>query len=258
MERTFIFLGTGTSVGVPMIGCNCAVCQSTNPRNHRYRCSALIRTSLGNILIDTTPELRLQLLRERIPVAHAVLYTHYHADHLMGLDDLRLFPRSLGGPLPIYCTEGTEQVIRRTFPYAFHADTAHLPFGVIPRLVFRTIGNEPFDVLGEHITPVPLRHAWFDVMGFRIGNLAYCTDLSEIPERSMPLLAGLDVLILDCLRQKPHPAHLSLEQSLDIINRLKPGRAYLTHMAHELDYETINPTLPAPVEMAYDGLKLVF
>ena len=258
MERTFTFLGTGTSVGVPMIGCNCTVCQSPNPRNQRYRCSALIQTSRGNILIDTTPELRLQLLRERIPVAHAVLYTHYHADHLMGLDDLRLFPRYLGEALPIYCNEETEQVIRRTFPYAFHADLAHLPFGVIPRLEFRTIADEPFEAIGEQITPIPLRHAWFNVLGFRIGNLAYCTDLSEIPDSSMPMLEGLEVLILDCLRPKPHPAHLSLDQSLAIIDRLKPQRAWLTHMAHEMDYETINSTLPANVEMAYDGLKFGF
>ncbi|HLW63903.1 MAG TPA: MBL fold metallo-hydrolase [Gemmataceae bacterium] len=258
MERTFTFLGTGTSVGVPVIGCNCAVCQSPNPRNHRYRCSALIHTPRGNILIDTTPELRLQLLRERVPVAHAVLYTHYHADHLMGLDDLRLFPRYLGHALPIYCTEETEQVIRRAFPYAFQAETAHLPFGAIPRLVFCTIANEPFEVLGEQITPIPLQHAWFSVLGFRIGNLAYCTDLNEIPETSLPLLQGLDVLILDCLRPKPHPAHLSLEQALGLIERLKPKKAWLTHMAHELDYEIVNPTLPANVQMAYDGLKLVF
>jgi phosphoribosyl 1,2-cyclic phosphate phosphodiesterase len=258
MDRTFTFLGTGTSVGVPVIGCNCAVCQSPNPRNHRYRSSALIHTARGNILIDTTPEMRLQLLRERVPVAHAVLYTHYHADHLMGLDDLRLFPRYLGHPLPIYCTEETEQVIRRAFPYAFHEDTAHLPFGVIPRLVFERIDTQPFEVVGEQVTPIPLQHAWFSVLGFRIANLAYCTDVNEIPEASFRLLEGLDVLILDCLRQKPHPAHLSLEQSLEIIHCLKPRRAWLTHMAHELDYETVNPTLPPNVQMAYDGLKFVF
>jgi len=258
MERVFTFLGTGTSVGVPVIGCTCAVCQSTNPRNQRYRSSALIHTAQGNILIDTTPEMRLQLLRERVPLVHAVLYTHYHADHVMGLDDLRLFPKHLGAPLPIYCTEEVEKVIRQTFPYAFHADLQHLPFGVIPRLVFRSINTEPFEVMGERVVPIPLQHAWFNVLGFRIGGLAYCTDVSDIPENSWPLLEGLDVLVLDCLRLKPHPAHLGLDQALDIIEKVKPKRAWLTHMAHELDYEKLNPMLPANVEMAYDGLRFVF
>jgi phosphoribosyl 1,2-cyclic phosphate phosphodiesterase len=258
MDRTFTFLGTGTSVGVPVLGCDCTVCQSPNPRNQRMRSSALIHTSRGNILIDTTPELRLQLLRERVPLVHAVLYTHYHADHLMGLDDLRLFPKYLGAALPIYCNHETEKIIRQCFSYAFHADTQHLPFGSIPRLVFRTVSDEAFAVLGEHVLPIPLQHSWFNVLGFRIGGLAYCTDVSDIPDSSWPLLTGLDDLVLDCLRFKPHPAHLCLEQALAIIAKLNPKRAWLTHMAHELDYEKVNPTLPANTQMAYDGLKLTF
>ena len=179
--HTFIFLGTGTSVGVPMIGCDCAVCQSTNPRNHRYRCAVLIQTPEGNLLIDTPPELRLQLLRERVGVVHAVLFTHYHADHLFGLDDLRPIPRQLGGPVPLYCTAEVEGKIRTTFAYAFGPAAAEAGAGYLPKLIFRRITDEPFTVLGERVTPVPLDHAHFDVFGFRIGDVAYCTDVSAIP-----------------------------------------------------------------------------
>jgi phosphoribosyl 1,2-cyclic phosphate phosphodiesterase len=257
-SRTFTFLGTGTSVGVPMLGCDCEVCRSENPRNSRYRSSALISTQRGHVLIDSGPELRLQLLRERVPLIHAVLYTHYHADHLMGLDDLRLFPRLLGGPLPVYCTEQVEEVIRRTFPYAFASELQHLPYGALPRLEFRRIGAEPFEVLFHRVVPIPLKHSWYDVLGFRFDTVGYCTDVNEIPDSSWALLEGLDVLIIDCLRARPHPAHFSLEQALAVIDRLKPKKAYLTHMAHEMDYDRINPTLPSNVEMAYDGLKFRF
>jgi len=257
-SRTFTFLGTGTSVGVPMLGCSCEVCRSDNPRNHRYRSSVLISTQRGNVLIDSGPELRLQLLRERIPLVHAVIYTHYHADHLMGLDDLRLFPKLLGTPLPVYCTEQVEEVIRRTFPYAFTSELQHLPYGALPRLEFRRIASEPFDVLYHHVVPIPLKHSWYEVLGFRFDSVAYCTDVNEIPDASWPLLEGLEVLVLDCLRAKPHPAHFNLDQALAVIARLKPKQAYLTHMAHEMDYDRINSTLPPNVEMAYDGLRFRF
>jgi phosphoribosyl 1,2-cyclic phosphate phosphodiesterase len=255
---TFTFLGTGTSVGVPMIGCDCPVCRSTNPRNHRTRSSVLIGTPQGNLLIDTTPELRLQLLRERVRLVHAVVFTHYHADHLFGLDDVRLFPRQLGGPLPLYCTDEVEAVIRRAFAYAFRSENDYLPMGAIPRLVFRRITREPFEVLGQRLVPIPLEHAQYHVFGFRINDVAYCTDVNHIPEESWPLLEGLRVLILDALRFKPHPAHFSLNEALEVIDRVKPERAYLTHLAHEFDHEVINRQLPAGVELAYDGLKFEF
>src|SRR6516164_5685801 len=254
-SRTFVFLGTGTSVGVPMIGCSCATCQSTNPRNHRYRCAVLINTPQGNILIDTPPELRLQLLRERIGIVHAVVYTHYHADHLFGLDDVRPMQKYLGGPLPIYCTEEVEDKIRTVFSYAFTPGAESPSVGYVPKLVFERIGIEPFTVLGQIITPIPLRHAWFNVLGFRIGDVAYCTDVSLIPEPSWDLLKGLRVLVLDALRYKPHAAHFSINQALEVIEQLKPEQAYLTHMSHELEHETVNAQLPKGVELAYDGLK---
>lgn len=257
-QRTFIFLGTGTSVGVPMLGCDCDTCRSSNPKNHRYRSSVLLELPRGNVLIDTGPEMRLQLLRERIGLVHAVLYTHYHADHTMGLDDLRLFPRYLGEPLPAYCTNEVEEVIRRTFPYAFEAELAHFPAGAIPKIKFHRIDDRPFEVLGECITPIPLVHARFNVMGFRIDDIAYCTDVNEIPDTSWHLLEGLDVLVLDCLRPKHHPAHFCLAEALDVVARVRPRKTYFTHLGHEMQYERVNPALPKGVELAYDGLRFTF
>jgi phosphoribosyl 1,2-cyclic phosphate phosphodiesterase len=256
--RSFTFLGTGTSVGVPMLGCDCPVCRSTDSRNQRYRCAILIRTTRGNLIIDTPPELRLQLLREQVKLVHAALFTHYHADHLYGLDDLRPFPKLLGGPVPLYCTIEVERIIRQVFAYAFREENTHMPAGYLPQLVFQRITEEPFQVLGQHVTPIPLIHAQYDVFGFRIGDVAYCTDVSRIPERSMPLLDGLRVLVLDALRYKPHPAHLSLGEAVEIIERVKPQRAYLTHMSHDLDHDTVNRQLPPGVELAYDGLTFAF
>lgn len=255
--RTFTFLGTGTSVGVPMLGCECEVCRSPNPRNHRYRCAVLIRTPQGNLLIDTPPELRLQLLRERVGLVHAVLYTHYHADHLYGLDDVRLFPKQLGGPVPLFCTAEVEDTIRTVYSYAFLPEEQQRT-AAIPKLTFQRIGTEAFSVLGEQVLPVPLVHGPFHVLGFRIGDVAYCTDVSRIPEASWPLLEGLRVLVLDALRQKSHPSHFGVDEALGVIERLRPQRAYLTHMSHELEHEATNRRLPSNVELAYDGLQFEF
>ncbi len=257
-ERTFTFLGTGTSVGVPMIGCDCAVCRSSDPRNNRYRCSVVIGTPQGNILIDTTPEMRLQLLRAKIKLVHAVLFTHYHADHVFGLDDLRPVPALLGGPVPLYCTSDVERKIRQCFSYAFRADMAALPSGYVPKLTFRTIDTEPFLVLGQEVTPIPLIHNCFDVLGFRFGNVAYCTDVNKIPPESWPLLEGLDVLVLDALRHRPHMAHFCIEEALEVVGRVRPRQTHLTHMSHEVDHETTSRQLPAGVALAYDGLSFRF
>jgi phosphoribosyl 1,2-cyclic phosphate phosphodiesterase len=258
-DRTFTFLGTGTSVGVPMLGCDCSVCTSTNPRNNRYRCSVVINTPRGNLLIDTAPELRLQLLRENVKLVHAVLYTHYHVDHLFGLDDLRIFPVALKGSLPIYCNDEVEEVIRRAFAYAFHPANDDYPAGMLPKLEFRRIDESPFEVLGERVTPIPLVHGRFNVFGFRIGDVAYCTDVSAIPDRSWPLLEGLKVFTIDALRPgKAHFSHFSLEQALEVIDRVKPEQAYLTHMAHTMDYDELVKTLPPNVAPAYDGLSFRF
>jgi phosphoribosyl 1,2-cyclic phosphate phosphodiesterase len=256
--RTFTFLGTGTSVGVPMVGCDCAVCRSRDPHNQRYRCAVLIGTPKGNLLIDTPPELRLQLLREKVGAVHAVVYTHYHADHLFGLDDVRPLCWRLDGPMPLYCTAEVQEKVREAFAYAFAPEADHIPVGFIPKLRFQPITEEPFTVLGERVTPIPLQHAHFKVFGFRIGDVAYCTDVSRIPDTSWPLLQDLRVLVLDALRPRPHPGHFSLDEALAVVARLQPVQAYLTHMSHELDHETTNRRLPAGVELAYDGLRFDF
>lgn len=239
-----------------MIGCDCPVCTSPNPRNNRTRPSVLMHLPGGDLLIDTGPELRLQLVREKIKLVHAVLYTHYHVDHLFGLDDARIFPLKLNHPLPVYCTDDVEEVIRQAFSYAFHPPaTGGL---VLPQLDLRRIDHRPFEVLGETVTPIPLLHGRFNVLGFRIGNLAYCTDVSRIPNDSWPLLEGLDTLILDCLRPgESHPSHFGLDEALTVIERVKPKQTYFTHMSHKWDYDH-PPRLPSGVALAYDGLRIEF
>jgi len=257
--RRLIFLGTGTSTGVPMIGCDCAVCRSSDPRNARTRCSVLVRLPAGNLLIDTSPEMRLQLVRERVGQVHAIAFTHNHADHLFGLDDARAFPRANGGPVPIYCEAETEETIRRVFHYAFEKRTSSIPTGGVPQLAFEPIGpGAPFTVLGQQILPVRLEHGRFRVLGFRIGGLAYCTDVKRIPDETWPLLEGLDTLIVDALRFEPHPTHFHLDEALAAIERLRPRRSFLTHLSHGFDHGPTEAILPPGVSLAYDGLSLEF
>lgn len=257
--RRLRFLGSGTSTGVPAFGCDCEVCCSTDPRNHRTRPSVLLELPGGNAIIDTTPEMRLQLLREKVRQVHAIVYTHAHADHLFGLDDARLFPRAIGGPVPVYCEEEVEAAIRSAFPYAFNDQAKRIPSGGVPQLRFHRLDPaQPFELLGERLMPVRLEHGRFRVLGFRIGGLAYCTDVSRIPEESWPLLEGLDILILDALRYEPHPTHFNLEQALGAIERLKPRRSVLTHLSHGFDHGPTESRLPEGVCLAYDGLALTF
>lgn len=256
--RVFTFLGTGTSVGVPMIGCDCDVCRSGHPRNQRYRCAVLIRLPQGNLLIDTPPELRLQLLRAQAKTVHAVLYTHFHADHVYGLDDLRPIQWHLGGPVPLYCTEDVEARIRQSFAYAFGPEAESAPAGFLPQLTFERITAAPFTVLGQRVVPVPLVHSRFHVFGFRLDDVAYCTDVNKIPPESMKLLEGVRVLVLDALRFRPHPGHFSINEALEVIETLGPEQAYLTHTSHDVDYEATSRMLPPGVELAYDGLTFSF
>lgn len=251
-----VLLGTGTSVGVPMIGCSCSTCQSNDPRNNRTRCGVIIGLPEGNLLIDTPPDLRLQLLRERVRVVHATLFTHEHVDHVYGLDDLRLFPFYLGHAVPLYCEEVVEARIRRAFDYAFDATPRSTHAGALPQIEFRRISTSPFDLLGARVTPIRLRHGSFDVLGFRFGNVAYCTDTNGIPEESWPLLEGLDVLILDALRPRPHATHFGIDEALEVVQRVRPKQTYFTHVSHELEYVATNARLPANVQLAYDGLRI--
>lgn len=245
-------------MGVPMIGCECRVCTSPDPRNSRTRSSALLTVPGGTVLIDTSPELRLQLVRERVKLVHAVLYTHYHVDHLFGLDDARVFPHMLKGPLPIYCTDDVEEVIRQAFSYAFHPPADPNMAFVLPQLQFRRITADPFDLFGQRIIPIPLVHGRFDVLGFRFGDLAYCTDVNKIPDGSWRLLEGLETLVLDCLRPgEAHPSHFGLDEALTVVDRLRPKRTYFTHLSHKWDYDAL-PPLPPGVGLAHDGLRIPF
>ena len=251
-----VLLGTGTSVGVPMIGCGCPVCRSDNPRNKRTRCSAVLGLPGGNLLIDTSPDVREQLLREQIGIVHSVLYTHEHADHVFGLDDLRLMQFYLGGPVPLYCEAPVENRIRSSFDYAFSKAEQTHP-GAVPQLVFHRVGLEPFEILGTKVVPIRMQHGRrFQVLGYRFGNVAYCTDVNEIPAESMELLRGLDVLILDALRPRGHATHFSLEQAMEVVHVLAPKQTYFTHMSHELEHEATNASLPPGMALAYDGLRI--
>ncbi len=251
-----ILLGTGTSVGVPTIGCGCRVCSSSDPRNCRTRCAAVLGLPAGNLLIDTPPDLRFQMLREGLGVVHAVLYTHEHADHLFGLDDLRMMPFFLGHALPLYCEQVVEERIRTAYDYAFtNREPTHE--GAVPQLTFQRIDTRRFQVLGAEVIPVRLQHGpRFQVLGFRIGNVAYCTDVSEIPAESWPLLEGLDMLVLDALRIHPHPTHFCLNEAIAVAQRLQPRQTLFTHVGHDLDYADANARLPPGMALAYDGQRV--
>jgi phosphoribosyl 1,2-cyclic phosphate phosphodiesterase len=256
IQGEFVLLGTGTSVGVPALGCSCEVCTSNHPRNRRTRCSAIVGLPEGNLLIDTPADLRGQLIREGIGIAHAVVYTHEHADHIFGLDDLRLFQFYLGKPVPLYCEEKVERMLRQSFSYAF-SDIEQTHVGAVPSLEFHRIGTEPFELLGAKIVPIRLKHGpRFEVLGFRIGNVAYCTDTNQIPDESMHLLEGLDCLILDGLRPEPHATHFSLGEAMAVAKQLKAKQVYFTHCSCQLDYEKTNALLPEQMELAYDGLRI--
>lgn len=251
-----ILLGTGTSVGVPTLGCGCEVCLSEAPENNRTRSAAVLGLPEGHLLIDTPPDLRSQLLREGIGVVEAIIYTHEHADHLFGLDDVRLFPFYLGRAIPLYCEPQVEARIRQSYDYAFSKQKpTHR--GSTPQLEPRPLGLEPLHILGSRIVPVRLQHGpRFQVLGFRVGNVAYCTDTNEIPPASQELLQGLDVLVLDALRPEPHPTHYCLEEAIEMARRLKPKRTIFTHVSHSLEYHATNASLPETMELAYDGMRI--
>ncbi len=244
-------LGSGTSMGVPTLGCHCAVCESPDPRDRRTRPSILLAYAGRNVVIDTTPDFRYQAMRARIDHLDAVLYTHGHADHILGLDDIRPYNLKRRGAVPLYAAQDTFATLRRQFSYIF--DDAP-PESTVP-LVDLHIIDGPFDLFGATIVPVPAMHGAGPVLGFRFGRAAYLTDFSRVPETSKPLLAGLDDLILDALRYVPHPTHSNVEQSLALVRELKPQRAWFTHICHDLGHTETNARLPENVRLSYDGLQ---
>ncbi len=246
------FLGTGTSTGVPTIGCHCAVCTSADPHDRRTRPSLMLEYDGRVVLIDTTPDFRQQALREKIERLDAVLFTHGHADHILGLDDTRVFYFRQQVPLPIYADEATLDTLRNVFAYIF--DQTY-KYGGLGKLDPHTVDGK-FELWGQEFAPVPVFHGDLPVLGFRFGRAAYVTDFSTIPDSSMPLLEGLEVLVLDALRHAPHPTHSNLEQSLAIAARLNARQTLFTHIAHELGHEATNAALPLGVQLAHDGLKL--
>jgi phosphoribosyl 1,2-cyclic phosphate phosphodiesterase len=241
-------------MGVPTLGCDCAVCHSTDPHDRRSRPSVMVQFDGHTVLIDTTPDFREQALREGIRNIDAVLYTHAHADHVMGLDDLRPLSLRRTSKIPLYAAPEHSELIYTMFRYAFDAVYKH---GNLPQVELKPL-EHPLALFGTLFQPISLRHGDAEVWGFRFGTAAYLTDFSEIPQDSMKELLGLDVLFLDALRHKPHPTHSTVENSLRIAQQLQARRTFFTHICHDLPHEATNRTLPAGVELAYDGLKLEF
>lgn len=252
-DLTITVLGSGTSHGVPMIACDCTVCRSDDPRDRRTRPSIRIEYDRVSLLVDTSPELRLQCLANDVRRVDAVLYTHHHIDHIAGLDDLRRFNWVQEQVLPCYGQPVTLDRLRSMFSYVFDDDDAYP--SAKPKLALHEI-NGPFEIGGRAITPIPLLHGPTPVLGFRVGNFAYCTDVSTIPDDSWPLLTGLDVLILDALRKRPHPTHFNLEQAVDHARRIGARQTYFTHIAHELPHAETNRELPSGIELSHDGQRI--
>ena len=235
-----------------MIACTCKTCRSNDPRDKRLRVSVLIEHGVKNILIDTSADFRQQMLTHHVTHLEAVLYTHEHYDHIAGFDDLRAFQFLKQKPPICFASPETARHIRRTFEYAFGA--ARQAGGGLPKVEIIEIDKQPFNLYRLSITPIPLFHGTLSIFGFRIGSFAYLTDCSAIPEVSFPLLKNLDTLVLDGLRPKPHPTHLSIPQAIDISKRIAPRITYLTHINHEVMHEKVERTLPETVRLGYDGL----
>jgi phosphoribosyl 1,2-cyclic phosphate phosphodiesterase len=250
--RKMVFMGTGTSQGVPMIGCDCPVCLSGDPRNQRTRTSALIQYKDKNILIDTSIDLRQQALREGMKRLDAILITHTHADHIFGLDDIRRFNFMQNGAVPVYGSAESLENIQRIFPYIFNPPRNH---GGVPSIELVEV-RQPFTVEGLEITPVPIKHGDETILGFRFGRTAYLTDCSGIPEQSLPLLEGIRLLVMTGLRWRPHPKHFSLEEACRAAEVLGAEQTYFVHVNHDLDHEKTNQKLPPNMQLAYDGLAV--
>jgi len=247
------FFGCGTSGGVPEIGCQCPVCTSPDPKNNRTRSSLLVETPKGNILIDTTPDFRTQALRERLSSLSAVLFTHGHADHLHGLDDIRPLTRT--APIPLYGNGPTIEEIRQKFGYFFNPPQKG---GGVAQVSLHEVHQAPLLIQGIPITPLKIKHGILDILGYRIGDLAYVTDCSFIPEDTWPLLRDLEILVIGALRYRSHSTHFNINQALEVVERIRPKQTFFTHMTHDVEYHTLLRELPQGVRPAYDGLSIFF
>ncbi len=254
MKATLTVLGSGTSMGVPTIGCDCAVCHSPDPRDRRTRPSVLIEYNGKSVIIDTTPDFREQAIREGITKLDAVLYTHTHADHILGLDDLRPLSYHRTPKIPLYARPQAADFLRTMFRYIFDAD---YKFGGLAQVELKPMDG-PLELFGARFDPVIVMHGDAEILGFRFGSAAYLTDFSGIPEASFAQLHGLDILFLDALRHRPHPTHSTVENSLRIVERVGPKRAFFTHICHDLPHQATNATLPPHVQLSYDGMQLEF
>jgi len=241
-------------MGVPTIGCTCAVCRSTDPLDRRTRPSVLIEYGGKFVLIDTTPDFREQAIRENIAQVDAVLYTHTHADHILGLDDLRPLSYHRAGKIPLYARPESAEFIRNMFRYIFDAD---YKFGGLAQVELKPV-DKTFELFGANVEPIPVIHGDTEIYGFRLGSMAYLTDFSSVPESSLAMLQDLDVLFLDALRYKPHPTHSTVQQSLKIAEQVGAKRVFFTHICHDLPHQATNAQLPAHVRLAHDGMKLEF
>jgi phosphoribosyl 1,2-cyclic phosphate phosphodiesterase len=252
MKARVTVLGSGTSHGVPMIGCTCAVCRSTDPRDRRTRPSIYIEVDNGpKLLIDTSTDLRQQVLTQGVLRIDAILFTHSHADHVMGLDDSRRFSQMQKGAIPAYADALTAASLRKTFYYVFEPATEK--GGGLPQIELHTIDG-PFSIGPIGIQPIPLMHGSRQILGFRFGDFAYLTDTNHVPDQAWPLLDGVNTIVLDALRHRPHPTHFTVAEALAVVERLKPAQTYLTHICHDLPHVATNQSLPSGVELAYDGL----
>ena len=254
MKATLTVLGSGTSMGVPTIGCDCAVCHSTDPLDRRTRPSIMIEYDDKSVLIDTTPDFREQAIRENITRIDAVLYTHTHADHILGIDDLRPLSYHRAAEIPLYARPEAADFIRNMFRYIFDAD---YKFGGLAQVEMKPV-DSAFELFGANVQPVPVIHGEAEIYGFRLGSMAYLTDFSSVPESSLAMIQNLDVLFLDALRYTPHPTHSTVEKSLQIAERVGAKRVFFTHICHDLPHRETNALLPPHVRLAYDGMKLEF
>jgi phosphoribosyl 1,2-cyclic phosphate phosphodiesterase len=254
MKATLTVLGSGTSMGVPTVGCDCAVCHSSDPHDRRLRPSIMLEYNGKTVLIDTTPDFREQAIRENIRSLDAVLYTHTHADHILGIDDLRPLTFHRGGKIPLYAQPEAGAFLRNMFRYIFDND---YKYGGIAQVELHPIEG-PVELFGAVFKPVTVLHGDAEILGFRFGSSAYLTDFSTIPPASLEQLRDLDILFLDALRHRPHPTHSTVDNSLKIVEELKPKRAFFTHICHDLPHEATNAALPPHVRLSHDGLKLEF